>query len=67
MEALERAAKALAQQGTAVVIVEHHLDLIRRLVDRVVVLHLGTLLWEGPPEDLDQAEAVRVAYLGIQQ
>jgi branched-chain amino acid transport system permease protein len=67
MEVLERAAKALARQGTAVVIVEHHLDLIRRLVDRVVVLHLGTPLWEGSPEDLDEAEAVRVAYLGIQQ
>jgi branched-chain amino acid transport system permease protein len=67
MEGLERSAKALAEQGTAVVIVEHHLDLIRRLVDRVVVLHLGSLLWEGPSSELASAEEVRVAYLGISQ
>jgi branched-chain amino acid transport system permease protein len=67
MEGLERSAKALAEQGTGVVIVEHHLDLIRRLVDRVVVLHLGALLWEGPSSELASAEEVRVAYLGIAQ
>ncbi|HEX4729957.1 MAG TPA: branched-chain amino acid ABC transporter ATP-binding protein/permease [Solirubrobacterales bacterium] len=67
MEGLERSAKALAEQGTGVVIVEHHLDLIRRLVDRVVVLHLGSLLWEGPSSELASAEEVRVAYLGINQ
>jgi branched-chain amino acid transport system permease protein len=67
MEGLERSAKALAEQGTGVVIVEHHLDLIRRLVDRVVVLHLGSLLWEGPSWELESAEEVRVAYLGISQ
>jgi branched-chain amino acid transport system permease protein len=67
MEGLERATRALANQGAGVVIVEHHLELIRRLVDRVVVLHLGEELWEGPPSELETAEAVRVAYLGIQQ
>jgi branched-chain amino acid transport system permease protein len=67
MEGLESAAQALADSGIAVVIVEHHLDLIRRLVDRVVVLHLGRELWCGPPSELHASEKIRVAYLGIEQ
>jgi branched-chain amino acid transport system permease protein len=67
MDGLERATQGLAEDGTAVVIVEHHLDLIRRLVDRVVVLHLGRELWRGPPSELHASEEIRVAYLGIEQ
>lgn len=55
----------LAAAGVAVVIVEHHLDLISRLSDRIVVLDLGTVLWQGDPEGLHDDEAVRAAYLGV--
>jgi branched-chain amino acid transport system permease protein len=63
---LERATRTLADQGVGVIIVEHHLDLVRRLVDRVVVMHLGGKLWEGEAGDMESAEDVRRAYLGIQ-
>ena len=64
IEALEAVARRLADSGMAVVIVEHHLDLIRRLVDSVAVLNLGELLWTGTPDQLHETEEVRVAYLG---
>ncbi|WP_436700527.1 branched-chain amino acid ABC transporter ATP-binding protein/permease [Nocardioides sp. BYT-33-1] len=55
----------LAAAGVAVVIVEHHLDLISRLSDRIVVLDLGTVLWQGDPDGLHDDAAVRAAYLGV--
>ncbi|MFC5822167.1 branched-chain amino acid ABC transporter ATP-binding protein/permease [Nonomuraea harbinensis] len=64
MQGLEQVTRELADLGIAVIVVEHHLDLVTRLADRVVVLELGKVLWEGRPDELMDAEAVRVAYLG---
>jgi branched-chain amino acid transport system permease protein len=64
IDALEHIVKQLATAGMSVIIVEHHLEMIGRLVDRIVVLDLGKLLWEGRPADLHDDEAVRVAYMG---
>ncbi|MER7274695.1 ATP-binding cassette domain-containing protein [Dactylosporangium sp. NPDC000244] len=65
IEGFERVVSDVAAAGIAVIIVEHHLEMISRLVDRVVVLDLGTLLWEGRPEDLHTVDAVRAAYMGV--
>jgi branched-chain amino acid transport system permease protein len=65
IELLEDAVRRVVATGTAVIFVEHHLDLVRRVSDRVSVLHLGELLWSGPPSELHDAEAVRAAYLGL--
>jgi branched-chain amino acid transport system permease protein len=65
IEILEDAVRRVAATGTAVIFVEHHLDLVQRVSDRVAVLHLGELLWSGPPNELHDAEAVRAAYLGL--
>lgn len=65
IEGLEEVVRRLAHStGTAVMIVEHHIDLVKRLVDRIVVLHLGRVLWSGAPDELDSAAEVRSAYLG---
>jgi len=64
IDALESIVKDVARAGVAVIIVEHHLEMVSRLVDRIVVLDLGRVLWEGHPDDLHDAEAVRVAYMG---
>jgi ABC-type branched-subunit amino acid transport system ATPase component len=64
IDGLERVVKKLAAVGMSVIIVEHHLEMISRLVDSIVVLDLGKLLWQGKPDDLHDAEAVRVAYMG---
>jgi branched-chain amino acid transport system permease protein len=63
---LEEVVASVARQlGIGVVIVEHHLDLVRRLVDDIVVLNMGRVLWQGQPTELERSDAVREAYLGI--
>jgi len=48
-----------------ILLVEHKMDVVRRLADRVVVLHQGKLAAEGSPEDMVASPIVREAYLGI--
>jgi branched-chain amino acid transport system ATP-binding protein len=48
--------------GMAIVLVEHRLELLAAIADRVVVLDLGRLIAEGPPERVFVDPAVRAAY-----
>jgi branched-chain amino acid transport system ATP-binding protein len=48
--------------GIAVVLVEHRLELLSAIADRVVVLDLGRLIAEGPPERVFVDPGVRAAY-----
>jgi branched-chain amino acid transport system permease protein len=54
----------LAQQGITIVIIEHTMQAMVRLVDRFVVLDHGAVLAEGPPDTITQHPAVIDAYLG---
>ncbi|MFD0852838.1 ABC transporter ATP-binding protein, partial [Actinomadura adrarensis] len=47
-----------------VLIVEHDLDVVFRLADRVTVLHLGEVLATGTPDEIRADESVQRAYLG---
>jgi branched-chain amino acid transport system ATP-binding protein len=55
-----------AQQnlGCAILIVEHDMDLIRRLCPRIMVLDAGRLLAEGPPGEVLSRRDVIDAYVG---
>ena len=51
--------------GCSILIVEHDMDLIRRLCPRILVLDAGHLLAEGTPEDVLSRRDVIDAYMGI--
>ncbi len=50
--------------GRTVLMVEHHIDVVLGLVDRVAVMHHGQLLADGTPEEVMADPAVQGAYLG---
>ena len=56
--------RKLAAQGITIVIIEHTMQAMVRLVDRFVVLNEGALLAEGSPEQITREPAVIDAYLG---
>ena len=47
-----------------ILLVEHKLDVIRSLADRIIVLHNGTLVADGAPAEVMASEVVQQAYLG---
>jgi ABC-type branched-subunit amino acid transport system ATPase component len=50
----------------AVALVEHHLDMVMAVSDRVTVLNLGRVIASGTPEQIRADEEVTTAYLGSQ-
>ncbi|HEY8736753.1 MAG TPA: ABC transporter ATP-binding protein [Candidatus Dormibacteraeota bacterium] len=63
-ERMAQAIEAFIVAGTAVIIVEHNLPFIERVTNHVVVMAQGTVIAEGPFEDLRKHEGVIDAYLG---
>lgn len=51
-------------EDLTVVIIEHDLELVFQLADRVSVLHLGALIADGPATEVREDPAVQQAYLG---
>ena len=49
--------------GRTIVLVEHDMDLVMRISQRVSVLHRGILIADGPPEEVRENREVREAYL----
>jgi branched-chain amino acid transport system ATP-binding protein len=51
-------------EGKTVVIIEHDMDVVFSLADRITVLHYGEILATGPPAEIRENQAVKDAYLG---
>ena len=51
-------------EGKTMVIIEHDMDVVFSLADRITVLHLGGILASGPPHEIKENQAVKDAYLG---
>jgi branched-chain amino acid transport system ATP-binding protein len=54
----------LHSEGPAMIIVEHKLQQLMKIVDRIIVLNFGTILAEGTPEEVVNNPLVIEAYLG---
>jgi len=48
-----------------ILLVEHKMDVVRELADRIIVLHNGTLMADGEPEAVIASPVVQQAYLGL--
>jgi branched-chain amino acid transport system ATP-binding protein len=55
---------ARAAQGRTVILIEHNIDVVMRVSQRVVVMNQGAVLSDGSPEHVRNDPAVREAYLG---
>lgn len=62
---LDLIAAIAARRDKTVLLVEHKMDVVRRLADRVVVLHQGALVADGEPAEVVASAIVQEAYLGI--
>lgn len=51
-------------EGKSVVIIEHDMDVVFNLADRITVLHYGKILATGKPDEIRNNQDVKDAYLG---
>lgn len=56
--------RKLREEGVTILIVEHDMDFVMKLVDRLVVMNFGSKLVEGVPAAVRADERVQAAYLG---
>ena len=55
------------KQNKVILLVEHKMDVVRSLSDRIVVLHNGELVADGEPSEVIASPIVQEAYLGTPQ
>jgi len=54
-----------ADKSKTILLVEHKMDVVRELADRIIVLHNGTLVADGEPSEVIASPIVQEAYLGV--
>lgn len=57
----------IRDSGTAILLVEHDMDMIMTIADRIVVLDQGTKIAEGTPREIQENPRVIAAYLGTEE
>jgi len=61
---LDLIAELKAERDRTILLVEHKMDVIRSLADRIIVLHNGALAADGPPAQVMASDIVQEAYMG---
>ena len=64
--ALVEVLRQLQREGMTILLVEHDMDLVMDVCERLVVMEFGTLLMQGTPREVQQSPEVRAAYLGTE-
>ena len=64
IESISEILRGMAAKGLTLVIVEHKLRELMKLVKRVIVLHYGKKIADGNPDEISRNEQVLKAYLG---
>ncbi|MBV0913797.1 ABC transporter ATP-binding protein [Anianabacter salinae] len=61
---LDLIAELKADTDRTILLVEHKMDVIRTLADRIIVLHNGALVADGDPAEVIASDVVQEAYMG---
>jgi branched-chain amino acid transport system ATP-binding protein len=57
--------KGLKSEGVSMLLVEQNVEMALELVDRVLILDQGNIVYAGKPDDLRHNTEVQTAYLGL--
>ena len=64
IEELDGRIRAIRDSGVTVLLIEHHMELVMAVTDRIAVLNFGQKIAEGRPSEVQAHPQVREAYLG---
>jgi len=65
LKAITEALKAVRAQGSAVLIIDHNVDLLTSVVDRMALLAAGRIVVDGPVETCLTSDVFRRTYIGV--